>query len=908
MNLNMLILQGTIRGSRGKRSRENQQQNHKINAKLPRLNEFYPIQEKKPEEDYQGMLRMAFLNCNGINEETSNDTLSLAYTHTPDIIGLLETKLREEDGVGVEDLPGYETLEVRRSDLAEDKQGGGIVVYMKNSNGLRFRQKKFKIQDKLYEYVNKERVWITVETEGYKTAFCFVYMGFQCGEDRHGNWNDGIYLVLEEETRSLWRSGHRVIISGDMNGWIGNEIQGNDPRVNNNGERFLNFIDRNEMFHLNGSKKTSGVFTRHASESSTAIDYVSMSKEHSGTFRKMVIDEKGDLGGDSDHVWSIVDVDDKFRKKKKCAKPSRKESWDIDSSTNWSFYKTKLDEYLQKSDGDDPVVYGNKLQEILKRSISEGISVKKVKEKAAKKYPKSVLEEMKVKQRLQAEWRTLRCEVTRNPDNIELRVKMMRAKVEASKQEEKLSEEMRRFWVKSRKKEIEKLEEKSTEAIKLFWSYVKQNGKKATNIQAVVDPLTGEVKEGKDMKRVVEEFLENLFKGNYDKDDKMRNLTIEDIQEDEEVDVDEATEKNRKVIKDLEKEISEDEVLDMINRLDNGKAEGIDHIPAEALKNGTLLLVKKLTKLFNMVKTTGRAPVEWKIGRVVNVFKAGDKEDLANYRPLTVAAAVCGLYSKIMNSRLTSAVEELELLGEMQQGFRKGRCGSDNSFVLNTILMKAGAQSRKVHLAYLDLKKAYDTVNREELWKRMRKMGFGGSFLSGIQALYVDDSIVTEVNGERTQPLYLGRGLRQGCSLSPCLFALYMVDWGKELEEAEVGFKLGRIVVSALFFADDVVLISRTGDGLKKLLSISSEHCRRMKMEISTKKSQVVSPIKDTWDLYGEDGGVYTLLDKVLSYKYLGIETFNTMMRTSISNRRSVLVQPGDTELQPDITPDKVLT
>jgi hypothetical protein len=60
---------------------------------------------------------------------------------------------------------------------------------------------------------------------------------------------------------------------------------------------------------------------------------------------------------------------------------------------------------------------------------------------------------------------------------------------------------------------------------------------------------------------------------------------------------------------------------------------------------------------------------------------------------------------------------------------------------------------------------AYDTVNREILWKKLMAMGMGGKFVRMLQGLYKDDRFNTEVNGEKTRDVYLGRGLRQGCSL-----------------------------------------------------------------------------------------------------------------------------------------------
>ena len=113
------------------------------------------------------------------------------------------------------------------------------------------------------------------------------------------------------------------------------------------------------------------------------------------------------------------------------------------------------------------------------------------------------------------------------------------------------------------------------------------------------------------------------------------------------------------------------------------------------------------------------------------------------------------------------------------------------------------------------------------------------------------------------------------------MFALYVAEWGEELEACGEGFKIGNMVISVLFFADDIILISSTAEGLHRMLGISEKHSKRLKMTISEKKSQVISPSCDTWDLHDDDGETFTCLEKVARYKYLGVDIFSTMARTS---------------------------
>ena len=107
-------------------------------------------------------------------------------------------------------------------------------------------------------------------------------------------------------------------------------------------------------------------------------------------------------------------------------------------------------------------------------------------------------------------------------------------------------------------------------------------------------------------------------------------------------------------------------------------------------------------------------------------------------------------------------------------------------------------------------------VDRSILWNKLQDMGFGGEFLAALKSIYHNDSIKAAVNGMSTRSIYLGRGLRQGCSLSPLLFALYVVDMGQSLQMSLEGIKVGTVTVSCLFFADDLLLISSDKEGLPR--------------------------------------------------------------------------------------------
>ena len=333
------------------------------------------------------------------------------------------------------------------------------------------------------------------------------------------------------------------------------------------------------------------------------------------------------------------------------------------------------------------------------------------------------------------------------------------------------------------------------------------------------------------------------------------------------------------------------EVKQAVSSLKLSKARGIDDIPNECFKFAPPVLIDKLLVLYNMVGDLKVLPPKFNHGKIVLIHKKGPAEMLSNYRPLTVCISMYGIYSRMLNSRLTKVVEDHDLLGEIQAGFRKTRSASDNLFVLNTILSKAKELGQQVHKSFIDITKAYDTVNRPLLWRKMRKMGFSDSFVNNIETLYNDDCITSNINGRTTRPVYLSRGVKQGCSLSPMLFALYLADLGHELSNCGEGFELQGVKICSLFFADDIVLFSPTAKGLKHLIKIVHKHCELMKMSISESKSKVMSSSVTDFTFLDDFGDEVLTLDKVALYKYLGLDMYSSVWKTNVEKQKKALIK-----------------
>ena len=171
---------------------------------------------------------------------------------------IAETKIRQEDNFHELDIEGYDYFQIQRSDEEEDKQGGGLICYMRNDISTKYEIPINEIQDQNLKYVQKERGWIISKTYNVTTATCIVYAGCQFSDNRNEEWNQGIYQVISNEQQKYRDQGFRVLIIGDLNGHIGNKengIKNNKPEINVNGQMILDFEIANNFKLLNNDKK-----------------------------------------------------------------------------------------------------------------------------------------------------------------------------------------------------------------------------------------------------------------------------------------------------------------------------------------------------------------------------------------------------------------------------------------------------------------------------------------------------------------------------------------------------------------------------------------------------------------------------------------------------------------------------
>jgi len=187
----------------------------------------------------------------------------------------------------------------------------------------------------------------------------------------------------------------------------------------------------------------------------------------------------------------------------------------------------------------------------------------------------------------------------------------------------------------------------------------------------------------------------------------------------------------------LNGDITEDEVLNAIKNLKNGKAAGINDFVNEYFKYSSPQLVIIYCKLCNLVFNSGIVPETWLNGVIRPIYKNNDDaNDPDNYKAFTLISCLGKLFTSIINSRLTFLANEFEIISRCHSGFRKGYSTTDNIFIMHALISLYFSFEKKLYCTFIDLRKAFDTVGRIGLWKILHNYGIKGKCFRIIYNMY----------------------------------------------------------------------------------------------------------------------------------------------------------------------------
>ena len=217
-----------------------------------------------------------------------------------------------------------------------------------------------------------------------------------------------------------------------------------------------------------------------------------------------------------------------------------------------------------------------------------------------------------------------------------------------------------------------------------------------------------------------------------------------------------------------------------------------------------------------------------------------DIKDPLSYRGITLTPVVYKMYCYILNKRLASWDSQNNIISDNQNGFRKGRSTVDQISTLINIIETRKYLKQSTFAAFIDFKKAYDCINRNLLFTKLCNIGISGKMLTALLSIYKDVKCCIRLNGFKTDWFNVDCGLKQGCSLSPILFNLYVNDLVTQISELGLGIDIDGEKVAVLLYADDLVILSETEDDLQAILDTLNIWCNTNCLFVNPEKSKII--------------------------------------------------------------------
>ena len=222
--------------------------------------------------------------------------------------------------------------------------------------------------------------------------------------------------------------------------------------------------------------------------------------------------------------------------------------------------------------------------------------------------------------------------------------------------------------------------------------------------------------------------------------------------------------------------VDEKEIETEIQSLKVRKTPGHDEIKPSIIKLSCSHLAKPLTHLYNVSFSTGQMPDVWKVAKVIPIFKSGDKHISDNYRPISLLSCFEKILERLLAKRVTSFLKKHKILYKLQFGFREGHSTTHALLeLLEKIYANLDTNNSCIGI-FLDLSKAFDTIDHSILLHKLQHYGFRGKILDWFSSYLTNRMQYTSLNGKNSSLGHICKGVPQGSVLGPILFTLYVND------------------------------------------------------------------------------------------------------------------------------------
>lgn len=793
-------------------------------------------QARKRTKDWKKLetMRIATWNIKSFNNKDQEIMLELEQ-HKIDICALQETRIK---GKGQKLVNNYVLVYSGVEKGTRSKEGVGLMISRKHQASINE-----------CEYISSRILKVSMDAHSTKVHVVVVYAPESC-KAKHER--EQFYEELQDILEKI-PSHETLIVLGDFNARIGNKaIPGvmqrfNEDRLNDSGEMLINLCAQTEL-------RINNTFFQHKTQHKltfantrghqTTIDYILTNRK---VHPSQIIDVRtlNSANINTDHNLLMAKISIKLKLSRNTAKQLVKETKFIleslthDQSTKL-LYQKRLSEKIESKpikDEQDIDEGWTTLKGNIVQAATEALGTRTTsntpKNNKTPWFCSEVKKKCEEKKKAYLQYKT-----SPSPETYE-HFKSIRNETKTLVR--RVKQDHWEGFTKAMERDFYGIQ-------KQIWRLIRSSHKEMNELSSR-NPIS---------KEEWQTYLTNLYRKTNNGSDKENNEIPETVMRKKNNEIPE-------IVLNDSTNITEKDITTALTKTKNRKSPGPDGINNEMLKYGGKKLYEQLTTMLSKILNEGKIPDEWRRSTSILLFKKGLTTDPGNYRAINLLNSSLKLLTKI----ITTKINEATSLSEEQQGFRSGRSCNDAVFTIRQIIEKSIEYNKPAYLCCIDLVKAFDRVQLQDVILLLQKRQVPYKLIRLIENIYTLNTVQAKVKNQLTEPIAVEQGIRQGDSLSPALFNI-VIDEVINKVTSKRGYRMGQKQISIVCYADDAMIAANSEDELQILLHTFNQAAKQYNMSISTAKTKCMTISKTPIRCKLEVDGVS--IEQVMKATYLGVE------------------------------------